>query len=256
MTSPNLPRIHGIALRATVLAGLLVVVTGCAGPQTSALDVDDPWEERNRKVHAFNKALDRSVVKPLSDGYVAAVPSPVRTGVSNGVNNLGQPAAFINHLLQGDIDDAGASFARFGMNTVFGLGGLLDPATDAGVFDRPTDFGETLAVWGVASGPYVERPVLGPSTVRDSFGRIVEFVADPANNLVRSVDPDITGYVIAARVGNVLQVRNDLDRVINALYYESADSYTAARIAYLQNRSRAVNDGVADIDLEDPNAFD
>lgn len=245
-------------MRLGLVAGFVAMLGACAQPQVTSSDIDaaDPWEERNRRVHEFNKKVDVSVVKPVSDAYVDAVPSPIRTGISNGVGNISQPANFINHLLQGDIDDAGATFARFGMNTVFGIGGVLDPATDAGLFDRPTDFGETLAVWGVPSGPYVERPILGPSTVRDSFGRIVQFFADPTTELLEEIDEDITGYVIAARVGNVLQIRNDLDRVVNALYYESADSYTATRIAYLQNRARALSDRVAESDLEDPNAFD
>lgn len=232
--------------------GLVILLGACSGGSGTAANPDDPYEASNRAVHEFNKRLDRRIVKPASDGYVAVVPRPVREGVSNGVENLGQPYTAINHALQGDFDDTIATIMRFGMNTVFGLGGLRDPATDAGLFQRDTDFGETLAVWGVPSGPYLETPFFGPSTVRDTAGRIVGFVADPVDYWVNN---DVSGYIVAARVGDVLQLRNDLDRVIDALYYQSADSYTAARIAYLQNRSRSVNESVSDDDLEDPNAF-
>jgi len=232
------------------LAGMMI--SGCSSPD-GPFDAGDPYEATNRQVHEFNKALDRNVLQPTSEVYVAAVPSPARTGISNGVTNLQQPLIFVNHVLQGDVQDAGSTFFRFGMNTVFGLGGVLDPATDAGIFDRPTDFGETLAVWGVGRGAYIELPVLGPSTARDTVGRVVDFVIDPVDILI---DGDAASYLTAAELANLMQVRQDLARVIDALYYESADSYTATRIAYLQNRSRNVNNGLDEAQLEDPYAFE
>lgn len=214
---------------------------------------EDPYEETNRSIHAFNKSLDRNVLKPGSEAYAAAVPRPVRRGVSNGVSNLGEPVNFINHTLQGDIESAGSTFFRFAINTVFGFGGLLDPAGDAGLYERESDFGETLAVWGVRPGAYLELPVLGPSTERDAFGKAVDFAVNPLNYIIES---ETGNYLLAARAVNVLETRHEYARIVETLLYESADSYSAARIAYLQNRARNVADGIATEDLEDPFAFE
>lgn len=241
-------------LRTTGATGLLVAVTACATPEGPIEDQSDPLVDLNRSVHEFNKSLDRAIVKPASEAYVVVVPEPARNGISNVVDNIGQPLNIVNHTLQGDVEDAGTAFTRFVMNTVFGFGGLLDIATDAGVPNPDTDFGETLAVWGVGSGPYVELPLFGPSTVRDAFGLGVDFAIDPVNQVAGS---EYTAYRVGARVADVLQTRNDLARVIEVLYYESADSYTATRLAFLQNRASELNDGALnDDDLEDPYAFE
>jgi len=235
-------------------AGVLALTAGCAeSPDVPTADSPDPLEGVNRAVHGFNKGLDRAVLKPGSEVYVAVVPERARGGVSNVATNLLQPVYAANHLLQGDIEDAGTTFMRFGFNTLFGLGGLLDPASEAGMYDNPSDFGETLAVWGVGSGPYVELPLFGPSTIRDGFGLAVDIYADP---LPRAVSGDAVPYLVGIRVADLLQERNELARVIEALYYQSADSYSATRIAYLQNRAKSINDGALALeDLEDPYDF-
>ncbi|MEM8787074.1 MAG: VacJ family lipoprotein [Pseudomonadota bacterium] len=239
------------------LCGLLLVaaVAGCAEPQIVSADAPDPFAPVNRAVHQFNKGADTVLIRPLSKGYVTAVPGPLRRGISNGANNLAQPLYVANHLLQGDVEAAGTAFFRFGMNTTVGLAGLLDPATEAGLADNPTDFGETLAVWGLPSGPYVELPILGPSTVRGTVGQVTEIVGDP---LFFVIDDEFIAIPIAVEVGALLQTRQDFARVIDALLYESADSYNASRIAYLQNRARELNEGLAleELDLEDPFAFE
>ncbi len=216
-------------------------------------DAPDPFEPVNRGVHAFNKGLDRVALRPASQVYVKVVPSRLRKGVSNVTSNLSQPAIGVNYALQGKFEESGQAFTRFGLNSFFGIGGLLDPATEFGVFEDPTDFGETLAVWGTPSGPYVELPLLGPSTVRDTVGIAVELVADQVPEII---EEDLTGVLIGLQVGDLLQNRSDLARVIDALLYESADSYAATRIAYLQNRARELNQGLALEDLEDPYAFE
>lgn len=181
------------------------------------------------------------------------VPAPVRTGVSNLNSNLSQPLVVVNYALQGKIEQSGQAFTRLGINTLLGIGGLLDPATEFGLVEDPTDFGETLAVWGAPSGPYVELPLFGPSTVRDTLGIAAEFAADQVPEII---EEDLTGVLIGLQVGDVLQTRDDLKRVLDALLYESADSYAATRIAFLQNRARQLNEGLALEDLEDPYAFD
>lgn len=235
-------------------AGILTLLGACAeSPDVPTAESADPLEGVNRAVHGFNKGIDRVAIKPASDVYVAVLPKRARGGVSNVAANLLQPVYAANHLLQGDVEDAGTTVMRFGFNTFFGLGGLLDPASEAGMFDNPTDFGETMAVWGVGSGPYVELPIFGPSTVRDSLGLAVDIYADP---VPRALGDDAWPYVVGIRVADVLQERNELARVIEALYYESADSYSATRIAYLQNRAKTINEGALALeDLEDPYDF-
>lgn len=242
-----------------VLAALLALALGACTQPGDTANAPDPLEGANRAVHNFNKGLDRTVVEPASKVYVRVVPRPVRGGVSNGVNTLNQPIYAANHILQGDLLDAVHTAFRFGTNTFIGFGGIADPATEMGLYDRPTDFGETLAIWGFDSGPYVELPFFGPSTVRDTAGLMVDFVADPyALTLLR----DYTGWFIALEAADALQQRDEYSRLIEALLYESADSYNAARIAYLQNRAATIGGGggvggtPAESDLEDPYAFD
>lgn len=238
-------------LSALVLSGILLLgaCTDTGGVGQSAAD---PYESQNRAVHAFNKSVDKNLLKPASEAFGAVVPSPVRTGLGNGVSNLGQPVQFVNHVLQGDIDDAARTFLRFAVNTTFGLGGLLDPATDGGLYNRPTDFGETLAAWGVREGAYIELLILGPSSERDLAGKIVNLAINPVNHLV---DEPESYYILGAKALDVINTRHEYADLIDALLYESADSYAAARIAYLQNKARAVQgESAVEDDLEDPYA--
>lgn len=239
------------------LAGISLAVSltlgGCADTGGTGEAASDPYERQNRAIHAFNKGADKNVLRPASNAYAAVVPRPARVGLSNGVSNLNQPIQFINHTLQGDIDEAARTFLRFAVNTVFGFGGLLDVAGDAGLNDEPTDFGETLAVWGVREGAYIELPLLGPSSERDLAGRVVDFAMNPTRYVI---DTPESNYVMAAQALDILHQRKELAGIIDALLYESADSYAAARIAYLQNKANAVGGGnVTEDDLEDPYDF-
>ncbi len=231
----------------------LLAVSACTDTSGLSSSDSDPYEDANRAIHKFNKGLDKNLLKPASEVYGGAVPSPVRKGVSNAVTNINEPLAFINHSLQGDFDDAGATFARFAVNTVFGFGGLLDIGTDAGIIERPTDFGETLAVWGVREGAYIELPVFGPSSERDLAGRVVDLAMNPTRYVLSSTEQQV---LTGATVADVLNTRHEFASVINALLYESADSYSAARIAYLQNKARSLGGGLSEDDLEDPYAFE
>ena len=229
-----------------------ILLSACTDTTGVGQSAADPYESQNRAIHAFNKSADRNVLKPASTAYAVVVPSPVRKGLSNGVSNLGQPVKFVNHVAQGDFDDAARTFLRFAVNSTFGLGGLLDPAADGGLYDRPTDFGETLAVWGVREGAYLELPLLGPSSERDLAGKVVDFAINPVRNFVEAPE---SNYILAAQVLSVLQARHEYADIIDALLYESTDSYSAARIAYLQNKARAVGgQSVTEDNLEDPYA--
>jgi len=233
------------ALAATFLAGL-----AACGPATLPGEgvINDPSEVQNREVHAFNVAVDRAIVRPLSVGAGNAVPEPVRQGIGNFADNLDQPRYVLNNLLQLRIDDALANTFRFAINSTVGLGGLLDPASGIGLHAEETDFGETLHVWGAPEGAYVVLPVLGPSTSRDTVG----FVVDRAMNPVRFfVEPPESYYATAAGIGGALNTRYRFSDTIDELYYESADGYAAARILYLSNRRFELR-GEAQDDYFDP----
>lgn len=210
------------------VAGLL---SACAAPP-GATGINDPFEPANRKVHAFNKGVDRALVGPASKGY-GIVPEPVKRAVGNVADTLDLPGDIANNLLQLRLADAGQNSLRLAINLTFGLGGLIDISTEAGMPGKPTDFGETLHVWGVGEGPYMELPLAGPSTARDTVGML----ADIALNPVRLALP--TKEANAATILKLFSRLGDRDRfseTVDSLLYESADSYAQARLLYLQNR--------------------
>src|SRR3984893_9323198 len=158
----------------------LLSVTACVTlPPNSPRSPQDPWESWNRGVYKVNDKLDRAVAKPVARTYVRFVPQPVRTGVSNFFANLNTPTVMINDALQGKFLAAGNDLWRFALNTTVGLGGILDPASSAGLARNNEDFGQTLGKWGVHSGPFVELPILGPSDLRDAPARVVDSYTNP-----------------------------------------------------------------------------
>ncbi|MGB0799779.1 MAG: MlaA family lipoprotein [Planktomarina sp.] len=210
----------------------LLTITACATPQT-ADGVYDPFEGANRKTHAFNKGLDRNLVGPVARGYDTVVPDPVEDSVTNFADNLGLPGKVVNNVLQADLLGAGKNTLRFLINTTAGIGGIFDPSTVMGLHEADTDFGQTLDVWGVREGAYVELPIFGPSTSRDAVGIAVDMMLDPMSYVIGKPQSD---YRSAARVGERLQQRHDLGSQIDGVLYESADSYAQLRLLYLQNR--------------------
>ncbi len=240
-----------LRLPVVLLAGFLA---GCAANTPTQEDhIYDPFEATNREIHDFNKAVDQALLAPLSGIYGAIIPEEFQYFLGNAVTNLGQPNAFVNHVLQGDGDAAGDTLVRFVLNSTIGLAGMFDPAAEIGVFDQPTDFGETLAVWGVGEGAYIELPLLGSSTVRDTIGMMVDFGIDP---LKYALSDEQASYLFTARVLNLLGKRHEYDDLIRALLYESADSYTAQRLSYLQNKRHALAGETTIDDLEDPYALE
>ncbi|MHC9083798.1 MlaA family lipoprotein [Luteimonas sp. RIT-PG2_3] len=190
----------------------------------------DPWEGWNRRVHGFNNAVDRTVAKPLAKAYVRVVPRPVRLGVTNFFSNLGQPVSALNALLQGKPKQAGQSLARFLVNTTLGIGGIFDPASDANLPRRSEDFGQTLGVWGWTTSRFVELPLFGPRTLRDTFGLIGDAPLSP----VRQVDDS------TVRIGlqglQLVDVRTQLFAV-DSLREGAVDEYALVRDAWLQRRN-------------------
>jgi len=239
-----------------IMGALLTSLGACATGQTNLAqgEIYDPLEDANRAVHEFNVALDSLVVGPVAEVYGAVVPEEIRTVVENAARNLGEPNAFVNHVLQGDGDAAGTTLLRFVVNSTIGIGGLADPAADMGLFVQSTDFGETLGVWGLPEGAYLELPVLGSSTVRDTVGIVVDLAINPLNYVITS---EQAYYMLALKGVNLIGKRNTYDDLISLLLYESADSYAAQRLSYMQNKRYVVSGGETEIDdLEDPYAFE
>ena len=211
-----------------LLAGLLVLalLQGCAtGPNPR-----DPFEPFNRSVYRFNDGLDAAIIKPVAQAYQGALPSPVRTGVSNFFGNLSDVWTFVNNVLQAKPQAAADSFARVGVNTLIGLGGVLDWATEMGIDRHREDFGKTLGHWGVATGPYLVLPVLGPSTVRDTAALVV----DSKGNLVKEFNSVATRNSLYAL--RAVDLRASLLRAGEVLDQAALDKYAFTRDSHLQRR--------------------
>ena len=237
-------------------AALVSSLGACASEQTNLAEgeIYDPFESTNRAIHEFNLAVDTLVVGPVATVYGSVIPKDIRTVVENAARNLGEPNAFVNHVLQGDGDAAGTTLLRFALNSTIGIAGIVDPAADMGLFEQPTDFGETLGTWGVPEGAYIELPILGASTVRDTAGIIVDLAIDPMNYVITR---EQAYYLLALKGVNLIGKRNTYDDRISLLLYESADSYAAQRLSYMQNKRYVVSGGETEIDdLEDPYAFE
>lgn len=207
-------------------------LTGCAAPEPSA-EMNDPFEGTNRAIHGFNKGLDRAVARPASKVYGAVLPQPVKAGVANFATNLDLPGFVLNDVLQGNPEDATRNTFRFLVNSTLGVGGLFDPAKSFGLDQQKTDFGETLHVWGAGEGAYLELPVMGPKTVRDATGDLVDFLTNPVSKVLPTPE---SYYATGAKVGSKLGDRSRYSETIDSVLYESVDSYSQTRLLYLQNR--------------------
>ncbi|MEX2123106.1 MAG: VacJ family lipoprotein [Woeseia sp.] len=238
-------------LRNPIYAVFLLSVSlgGCAGNstkageegQTNVESSTDPWEQRNRGVFDFNRALDRVTLKPIAEGYDKVVPLFMRRGISNFYTNLRGPRNILNNFLQGKGTRGFSETGRFLVNSTIGVLGLVDVASAMGLDKHREDFGQTLAVWGVPDGPYVMIPFGGPQTLRDAFAYPIDILADPLwhyeNDSVRY--PLYALRFIEYRAG-FLSAQKVLD--------ESFDPYIRLREAYLQNRRFEVYDGDPPVD--------
>ncbi len=190
----------------------------------------DPWEPLNRKVFAFNSAIDRGFAKPLAKVYAKVVPRPVRLGVTNFFSNLGQPVSALNALLQGRPKAAGQSLGRFLVNSTLGIGGIFDPATDAEIPNQSADFGQTMGVWGWRSSRYLELPLFGPRTLRDGFG----LVGDAPLSPLRQVGDDPWRYGLQGL--QLVDLRTRLFAV-DSMREGATDEYALIRDAWMQRRA-------------------
>jgi phospholipid-binding lipoprotein MlaA len=233
--------------RILALASLGLSIAGCAATSgtTTSSDPNDPWEATNRQTFSMNERLDRNVAVPIATFYVHAVPQPLREGIHNFLTNLDVPVTFANDVMQGEADRAADSVGRFVINSTVGVGGLIDVAAKVGVREHDSDFGETLATYGVPEGPYLVLPMFGPSNPRDAVGTAVDgtvlspwFWMNWRSSLY---------YKLADSVMEVVDKRAQNLDTIKELERTSVDLYATERSLYRQHRQAEINHGKADL---------
>lgn len=238
-------------------AFLIAALAGCASKPVmqDGIRVNDPYEAQNRQIHNFNKAVDARLIGPVSrlastGGDDAASdtgqPGPLDLVINMG-SNLSLPGKVVNSLLQGRPGPATRNFFRFAVNSTLGIGGMFDPASsDFGLPEEDTDFGETLAVWGVPEGAYVELPVLGPSTQRDAVGKVVDLAIDPLWSILQTDRQRALAFGLraGAKAGDRARFGDTVDSVLR----DSADSYAQTRLIYLMHRRHDLGEESSDID--------
>ena len=235
-----------------VLVGLHLFVAGCAAQPAAPKDLRspaDPWEPLNRNISGFNNGLDKVTLKPIAKVYQVIIPQFIRTGIGNFSANLRTPLNAINHLLQGKGKDSLSESGRFLANSTFGLGGILDVATDMGLEQKNEDFGQTFATWGVPAGPYVVVPILGPRMLRDAFSIPLNFAADP---LWYYKNSSVRDKIYFARLIDVRERLFTAEQLLEG----STDRYISVREAYIQHREYEIYDGDPPIDEDFYDDFD
>jgi phospholipid-binding lipoprotein MlaA len=227
-----------------VIFGFLLSCCGCAsappGDATAADDTDtdnDPAEPVNRAIFKANVAADHAVMRPVAQAYVDHVPQGIQKGIHNVVQNLREPAVAVNDALQGNFNHAWKSVQRLAINSTVGVAGVFDWAAQWGVPPHKADFGQTLAVWGVAEGPFVELPLLGPSNVRDTVGTAVDMAMNPLT-FVGGAPATYAG--VATGGANAVDMRAQHLHDLDELERNSLDYYATLRSVYRQHRDAEI----------------
>jgi phospholipid-binding lipoprotein MlaA len=221
--------------RSTVQLAMLLMVAALAGC-ASTNNPSDPLEGMNRAVFTFNDTVDRVALKPAAQAYEKVLPSFVQTGISNFFGNLGDVWTGVNQLLEGNGANGASDFTRVAINSTFGLGGVIDVATEARLPKHRADFGQTLGVWGVGAGPYIVIPILGPSTTRDTVALAVDTYGD-IWRYKRPVNWRNVGYGV-----RLIDRRAQLLDAGNLLDDAALDKYQFLRDGYLQRRASQIDD--------------
>lgn len=234
--------------RATVL-WLSAVLVSCATPPADPADRaafeqrNDPLEPLNRKVLDANQFLDRILLRPAAKVYVFTVPEDARAAIRHVLDNMKEPTLVFNNVLQGEFARAGISLGRFAINSTVGFGGIIDVATLSGIERQPADFGQTLFVWGLPSGPYIVLPILGPSNPRDAIGMAVNSYADPFTILATA--RGVTELTTSRFLANGVDQRARLLDLLDDLEKNSLDFYAQLRSLAQQRREAELHRGAA-----------
>ncbi|WP_417724489.1 VacJ family lipoprotein [Salipiger sp.] len=241
-----------------ILAGVVILgcLSACAvpGPGDAPDGIYDPQEPANRRVHAFNKSVDRALGGGGGGSGLGSLPEPVKAGVGNVADTLSLPNTVVNQILQARIGRATRNTLRFAVNATVGVAGLFDVAGALGLPEDDSDFGETLHVWGLPEGAYMELPVLGPSTERDAVGKVADLFLDPLRYVIPTPE---RYYGTAVKVADKAIGRSAIGGTVDSVLYGSADSYAQLRVIYLQNRRFELGDETAaEADYIDPEALD
>jgi len=237
-------------------AGILLAVVGCASTLDGVPDENnDPLEPVNRTVFDFNQSLDRAVLRPVAVGYNYAVPEDGRDAIRRALDNMKEPVNFINNLLQGDTSAAGATAARFVVNTAMGFGGFFDVATELQIDRHKADFGQTLYSWGVDEGPYLMLPLFGPSNLRDAVGLGVDSLADPTRYVFAAGNLEAFSYGAAALDG--VDQRAGVVDTLDNLEKNALDYYALIRSLSRQRRAAEIEKNPqVRIDLQKSSLYD
>ena len=225
-----------MSLRRNVDAVVLALLLACVG-SSQAQSANDPIEGWNRAMFSFNEGLDAAVLKPVARGYQAAVPELVRRGVGNVFGNFGDGWSAINQLLQGKPVASAQMTMRVATNTLFGIGGVFDVASDLGIERQQEDFGQTLGHWGLPAGPYLVWPLLGPSSLRDSAGLPLDLSWSPS--ALTKDDPTRFGLTALRLIDTRAGLLN-ATRLVDEI---ALDKYVFIRDGYLARRRNLVYDG-------------
>ena len=223
------------------LVAALALAASCS---TKTTNPDDPLEGYNRAMFSVNEEVDSYLFRPIAKGYRYITPQGVRNHIGNVSDNLYEPLSMVNNFLQGDFSGGMHNFFRFMINTTVGLGGINDVASTAGLYSTREDFGQTLAVWGVGSGPYLVLPLLGPSNFRDTGGMIADIWLDPLTYAFDQSGTDWT--LIGIYAGQALVERERLLDPIDDIYSSSLDPYSSFKSIYEQRRAAEIKNKYTD----------
>ncbi len=223
----------------SILAGAVLIFSGCATVEQK--DPDDPFEGSNRSFHNFNDALDRNIMVPVAEGYLAITPDPVRDSVTNFFDNVKYINVIVNDLLQGKVGDFMHDSGRFIVNSTVGIGGLFDPASEVGLAQHDEDLGQTLGVWGSDEQAYLVLPFFVPNSIRDAPDLVSSWLLNPLSYLTAAISWPLTAVDWINIRANLLDETEFVDQA-------ALDPYTFIREAYLQRREFLIHDGNPPVD--------